>query len=592
MMLVPADSVNVTTYFHLRLAADGTDATGLTITGIDLQYVRSGVAPAAKVDATALAATDSAHGDNQAIEIDATDQPGVYRVDWPDAAFAAGVPEVILTVKVATAFTESLRVKIGPVDANLMQILGSAITGTASQIVAAFTKWFNVTSPTGTVNSLPDAVPGAAGGAFIAGTNAATTVTTALTTTFTGNLTGSVASVTAGVTLAAAAVQAIWDALTSALTTAGSIGKLLVDNINATISSRSSQTSVDDLPTNAELASSQAAADDATLAAIAALNNLSAAQVNAEVDTALADIHLDHLLAATYDPASKPGATDALLNELIESDAGVSRFTANALEQAPTGGSAPTVGEIADAVWDEATAGHTTSGTFGEQVKTDVDAILADTNELQTDWVNGGRLDLLIDAILADTAELQTDWVNGGRLDLILDARASQTSVDDLPTNAELATALGTADDAVLAAIAALNNLSQANIRTAVGLTAANLDTQLGDLPTNAELATALASADDAVLAAIAALNNLSAAQVNAEVVDALATDTYGEPTGVPAATVSLAAKLGLLHMTLRNGLTVTATAKTFLDDGGAAEWKKTLADDGSVYAEGEAEAP
>ena len=54
----------------------------------------------------------------------------------------------------------------------------------------------------------------------------------------TGNLSGSVGSVTAGVTLAASAVQAIWDALTSALTTAGSIGKLLVDNINATISSR------------------------------------------------------------------------------------------------------------------------------------------------------------------------------------------------------------------------------------------------------------------------------------------------------------------------------------------------------------------
>lgn len=115
-----------------------------------------------------------------------------------------------------------------------------------------------------------------------------------------GNVVGSVASVTAGVTvttnndktgygLSAAAVQAIWDALTSALTTVGSIGKLLVDNINATISSRATQVSVDDLPTNAELATSQAAADDATLAAIAALNNLSAAQVNTEVDTALAD---------------------------------------------------------------------------------------------------------------------------------------------------------------------------------------------------------------------------------------------------------------------------------------------------------------
>lgn len=44
----------------------------------------------------------------------------------------------------------------------------------------------------------------------------------------------------AGFALSAAGIQAIWDALTSALTTVGSIGKLLVDNINATISSRSS----------------------------------------------------------------------------------------------------------------------------------------------------------------------------------------------------------------------------------------------------------------------------------------------------------------------------------------------------------------
>lgn len=48
-----------------------------------------------------------------------------------------------------------------------------------------------------------------------------------------------------GYALSAAGVQAIWDALTSALTTVGSIGKLLVDNINATISSRSSHAAAD-----------------------------------------------------------------------------------------------------------------------------------------------------------------------------------------------------------------------------------------------------------------------------------------------------------------------------------------------------------
>jgi hypothetical protein len=125
-MIVKPGSTDVTTYFHLRLAADGTDATGLTITAMDLQYVRSGEAPAAKVDATALAATNSAHGDNQAIEIDATDQPGVYRVDWPDAAFAASAREVILTVKCATVFTESLRVQLQQVHADVTHWLGTA----------------------------------------------------------------------------------------------------------------------------------------------------------------------------------------------------------------------------------------------------------------------------------------------------------------------------------------------------------------------------------------------------------------------------------------------------------------------------------
>jgi hypothetical protein len=106
--------------------------------------------------------------------------------------------------------------------------------------------------------------------------------------------------------------------------------------------------------------------------------------------------------------------------------------------------------------------------------------------------------------ILADTNELQTDWVNGGRLDVILDARASQTSVDDLPTNAELATALGAADDAVLTAIGDLP--TNAELATALAAADDAVLTAIGDLPTNAELATALAAADDAVLEAIDAL--------------------------------------------------------------------------------------
>ena len=80
-----------------------------------------------------------------------------------------------------------------------------------------------------------------------------------------------------GYALSAAGVQAIWDALTSALTTVGSIGKLLVDRIDAAISSRGTGTALDaagvrsavglasanldtqlaDLPTAAEIVAAQ-----------------------------------------------------------------------------------------------------------------------------------------------------------------------------------------------------------------------------------------------------------------------------------------------------------------------------------------------
>lgn len=98
MAQIKHGTTDVTRYVVLLLTADGSPATGLTITDLDLQYTRTRGTPATKVDATALGATNSAHGDNQAIEIDATSSPGLYRVDWPDAAFATGADTVQLVV--------------------------------------------------------------------------------------------------------------------------------------------------------------------------------------------------------------------------------------------------------------------------------------------------------------------------------------------------------------------------------------------------------------------------------------------------------------------------------------------------------------
>ena len=64
------------------------------------------------------------------------------------------------------------------------------------------------------------------------------------------------------------------------------------------------------------------------------------------------------------------------------------------------------------------------------------------------------------------------------------------------------------------------------------------------------------------------------------------------EPTGVPAANETPLVKLAYTFMALRNKLLVSATKKQFFDDGGAVEWEKDLADDGTDYTESEANAP
>lgn len=133
-IVVKAGSTDVTTYWHFKNASDGTDATGKTITTFDLTYVRTREEPAAKVDATALSDQDDAHTDNAGIEIDSTNMPGVYRFDWPDAAFASGASAVILTIKQADIVTESIRFQL---EATVASDLATQITDVQNRIPAS-----------------------------------------------------------------------------------------------------------------------------------------------------------------------------------------------------------------------------------------------------------------------------------------------------------------------------------------------------------------------------------------------------------------------------------------------------------------------
>jgi len=159
-MSVKGGATNVTRYFMVRLVADGTAATGLTPATFDMQYTRNGAAPAAKADGSALSTTADAHSDNGIIEVDATDSPGLYRTDWPDAAFAAGVDDVMLLLTYdATVFAEALRVDIDP-PVNVVAV--SADQTAADNLELACANYSATRGLTGT--ALPAAAADAIGG--------------------------------------------------------------------------------------------------------------------------------------------------------------------------------------------------------------------------------------------------------------------------------------------------------------------------------------------------------------------------------------------------------------------------------------------
>lgn len=96
-MITKKGSTDVTTYFKLIGPTTGVPVTGLTVTDLDMSYVRDRAATV-KADATELGGVDAAHGDNKMIEVDSTNCPGLYRADWPDAPFADGVDRVQLCI--------------------------------------------------------------------------------------------------------------------------------------------------------------------------------------------------------------------------------------------------------------------------------------------------------------------------------------------------------------------------------------------------------------------------------------------------------------------------------------------------------------
>ena len=102
-------------------------ALGVDVTTLNMGYFRPAEGEGVVQDATVglLAATGSPWATGEAIELSATILPGVYRFDFANAAFAAGVHEVTLVVTDANDNKiGSKTVSLGGVEANVVKLAG------------------------------------------------------------------------------------------------------------------------------------------------------------------------------------------------------------------------------------------------------------------------------------------------------------------------------------------------------------------------------------------------------------------------------------------------------------------------------------
>jgi hypothetical protein len=100
-LAIKKDSTDVTVYLFIQASnvTTGAGLTGLAYNTANLvaSYVRPLAARAALSLATQT--VDGAHSDGGFVEVDATNVPGIYRLDLPDAVCAAGVNSVVVMLK-------------------------------------------------------------------------------------------------------------------------------------------------------------------------------------------------------------------------------------------------------------------------------------------------------------------------------------------------------------------------------------------------------------------------------------------------------------------------------------------------------------
>lgn len=257
-------------------------------------------------------------------------------------------------------------------------------------------------------------------------------------------------AITAAALAASASAEiadAVWDEARAGHVTVGSFGEALqgiisttrannLDNLDATISSRASQVSVNALPTVTQIADAvwdepkagHVAAgtfgeSNQGIVSVARANNLD--NLDATISSRATQASLDALnnlsIADVQTALTNQGYTVARASRLDNLDVAVS--TRSTL----------TAAQAADQVWDEPRGGHIASGTFGEALQ----------------------------GVLSTTRAANLD-----NLDVAISTRSSQTSVNTIDSKVD--TIVSATQVALPNQIAALNDLSSSQVAAAV----------------------------------------------------------------------------------------------------------------------------
>jgi hypothetical protein len=244
--------------------------------------------------------------------------------------------------------------------------------------------------------------------------------------------------------------------------------------------------------------------------------------------------------------------------------------------------------QLVDAIWDEAQSGHTTAGTFGRYLDSQL-ATIASYIDTEIAAIKA-KTDSLTFTVAGIVDSNVVDWKGSAAPANTGDAFARLGAPAGASVSADIATVATYVDTEVAAIKAVTDNLPNSGALSTI-------QSDLNDLQTRLPAALVGGRMDSSVGAMAAAVITAAAIATDAIDADALAADAVteiwakamSELASVPAVNGTVLQALEWIFLLARNKITQTATTQTLRNDADNANLStSTVSDDGTTFTRGE----